>query len=211
MGRIFAAITSSAASFALAGCVSWGWFEPSDFFAHYNLPQEPDIESATFCHGYGCQVTSVVDMTPIWGKVRAEFANVQNPAQERYAMAQAVAVVETYSGAILGTADDPGGVLNASWSGDPAYQDCIDEAANTTLLLVLLAKDGVIRHHTIDSPSIRGAFIDGRWQHYTAVVEETGSKERFVIDSWFRDNGRPAVVMPFQEWYTGYGIPPEAA
>ncbi|WP_422006083.1 hypothetical protein [Pyruvatibacter mobilis] len=211
MRRYLSMLPVSVAALALAGCVSWGWFEPEDFFAHYDLPQQPQLADATFCHAYSCQTRSQVDLTQVWPAVRAEFATVQTPAQERYAMAQAVGLVETAVGPVLGTADDPGGVLNSAWSGNPAYQDCIDEAANTTMLLVLMKQDGLFRFHDVDSPSIRGAFIDGRWQHYTAVVEETASEERYVVDSWFRVNGRPAVVMPFQDWYTGYGIPPEAA
>ncbi len=206
------AVTLALAAPLLAGCVSWGWFEPEDFFALYELPSDPQVGRVTFCHAYACQTKTAVNLRgPTWDAVRAEFAKAQNPAQERYAMAQAVAIVETAVGPVLGTADDPGGVLNASWSGDPAYQDCVDEAANTTTLLVLLQREGVLRYHTVEPPSIRGAFIDGRWQHYTAVVKETQTENRYVVDSWFRDNGRPAVIMTFDDWYTGYGVPDEAA
>ncbi|MDW3098822.1 MAG: hypothetical protein R8J41_12045 [Alphaproteobacteria bacterium] len=210
MVRAFSGFVAGASALLLAGCVSWDWSEPDDFFAFYELPEQPQMADATFCHAYGCQMRSQVDLRPHWQAVRAEFANVKTASEERYAMAQAVGVIETAVGPILGTADDPGGVLNASWSGDPAYQDCIDEAANTTMLLVLMERDGLIRHHNLHSPSIRGAFIDGRWQHYTAVIEETATEERYAIDSWFRTNGEPAYVMPFQEWYTGYGIPADA-
>ncbi len=210
MRRLASLITVSVAALGISGCVSWDWSEPDDFFAFYELPEQPQLADATFCHAYGCQVRSQVDLRPHWQAVRDQFANVQNAAQERYAMAQAVGAIERAVGPILGTADDPGGVLNASWSGNPAYQDCIDEAANTTMLLVLMERDGLLRHHNLHSPSIRGVFIDGRWQHYTAVVEETAVGERYAIDSWFRANGEPAYVMPFQEWYTGYGIPADA-
>lgn len=204
-------VSAAAAAFALSACVSWGWFEPADFFAVYNLPDEPRLADATFCHAYGCQVRTEVDLRPVWPQVEAAFARAETPAQERHAMAEAVALVERATGQVLGTADDPGGVLNASWSGDPAYQDCVDEAANTTTLLVLAARRGLLAHHTVAPPSIRGAFIDGRWQHYAAVVEATATGEKFVVDSWFRANGEPAVVMEFDTWYTGYGIPDEAA
>ena len=210
MRRLASLIAVSVAALAISGCVSWDWSEPDDFFAFYELPEQPQMDNATFCHAYGCQVRSQVDLRPHWQAVRDEFANVQNAAKERYAMAQAVGIIEASVGPILGTADDPGGVLNASWSGNPAYQDCIDEAANTTMLLVLMEQDRLLRFHNLHSPSIRGVFIDGRWQHYTAVVEETAAGERYAIDSWFRANGEPAYVMPFQDWYTGYGIPADA-
>lgn len=194
----------------LAGCVSWGWFAPGDFFALYGLPEAPARERAVMCHGYGCQHRTPVDLGPVWGEVAALFAAPLTPAGERGAMARAVALAETAAGPVLGTADDPGGVLNAAWSGNPAYQDCVDEAANTTTLLVLIEDAGLLRHHAVKAPSIRGMFLDGRWQHYAAVVAQRADGARFVVDSWFRDNGRPAVVMDFDSWYRGYGTPAEA-
>jgi len=210
MRRVVSTLAAAASALLLAGCVSWDWSEPDDFFAFYELPEQPQLDDATFCHAYGCQVRTQVDLRPYWQPVRDQFATVQNAAQERYAMAQAIGLIETAVGPILGTADDPGGVLNASWSGDPAYQDCVDEAANTTMLLVLMEQDGLLRHHSLHSPSIRGAFIDGRWQHYTAVVEEDATETRYAIDSWFRSNGEPAYVMLYEEWFRGYGIPADA-
>ena len=29
--------------------------------------------------------------------------------------------------------------------------------------------------------------------------------ERYVVDSWFVDNGEPAVVLPLAEWLKGGG------
>ncbi len=210
MRSMMSAAAALGASLLLAGCISWDWHEPNDFFAFYELPQNPQLENATFCHAYGCQVKSQVDLRPIWERVSAEFINVQDAAQERYAIAQAIGIVETQVGPVLGTSDDPGGVLNASWSGNPDYQDCIDEAANTTMLMVLMHQTGLVKYHAIDPPSIRGAFIDGRYQHFTAVATETDSGTRYAFDSWFRNNGRPAYVMLFRDWFTGYGIPADA-
>lgn len=211
MRRIWNVSPMPLAGLALAGCVSWGWFAPEDFFAVYGLPAEPVAERVTFCHAYNCQRQTQVDLGPAWPRIEAHFARALSPEEERDAMAHAVAVAEQAAGPVLGTSDDPGGVLNAAWSGNPAYQDCVDEAANTTTLLVLIANAGLLKRHTVEPPSIRGAFIDGRWQHYTAVVRETATGARFAVDSWFRANGEPAVVMDFDAWYTGYGIPDEAA
>jgi hypothetical protein len=44
--------------------------------------------------------------------------------------------------------------------------------------------------------------------HWSAVIEEkktSGEAERFVVDSWFVDNGQPAVILPLAEWKQGAG------
>jgi hypothetical protein len=35
--------------------------------------------------------------------------------------------------------------------------------------------------------------------------DEAGEPARFVIDSWFVDNGKPAIVMPVETWLKGGG------
>ena len=71
MRRYLSMLPVSVAALALAGCVSWGWFEPEDFFAHYDLPQQPQLADATFCHAYSCQTRSQVDLTQVWPAVRS--------------------------------------------------------------------------------------------------------------------------------------------
>jgi len=43
--------------------------------------------------------------------------------------------------------------------------------------------------------------------HWSAVIEEKtgGEAQRFVVDSWFVDNGQPAVILPLAEWKQGAG------
>jgi hypothetical protein len=78
--------------------------------------------------------------------------------------------------------------------------DCIDEATNTTSLLLLLADKGFLKHHAVREPAARGFFLDGRYPHATAVLSEAGSGERWAIDSWPRANAEPPVVQPLGEW-----------
>ena len=43
--------------------------------------------------------------------------------------------------------------------------------------------------------------------HWSAVIEEKQEDEprRFAVDSWFVDNGQPAVILPLEEWKKGAG------
>jgi hypothetical protein len=97
--------------------------------------------------------------------------------------------------------------------------DCIDHATSTTRLLRLLEARGWLRFHRVLEPLRRTRFVVA--QHFSAVVEElaaaspsqseakavkTGegqARERFVIDSWYYDNGKPAAVLPLQQWLDG--------
>ena len=205
--RALPPVAAIALAMAAAACVSGkplnttGWTGTEDYFVEYRLAP-PDLNATTVCHGYNCRYkTRITFSDGDIDTLRAAFAaNGATAAAEREEMSQAVAFLETITGAVIGTADDPGAVLENEHIGDPTRQDCVDEAATTTGYLVLLANNGMLRHHTVSEPAQRGWLIDGRWQHYTAVVEESATGERYVVDSWFRDNGQPAVVMSLSDW-----------
>ena len=85
------------------------------------------------------------------------------------------------------------------------YQDCVDEAANSTSYLLLLEQNGLLRHHRTAPPDIRGFFLDGRYQHYAAVIQDQSTGAPWVVDSWVRDNGQPPVMAPLSQWRASYG------
>jgi hypothetical protein len=83
--------------------------------------------------------------------------------------------------------------------------DCIDHSTTTTRLLRLLENRGWLQFHRVLEPVRRIRYLFA--VHFSAQIEEFGPvpKEpqplaadpvRFVVDSWFRDNGQPAVVLP---------------
>jgi hypothetical protein len=39
--------------------------------------------------------------------------------------------------------------------------------------------------------------------HWSARIRERETKKVYVVDSWFVDNGRPAVVLPVEDWLAG--------
>jgi hypothetical protein len=94
--------------------------------------------------------------------------------------------------------------------------DCIDHSTTTTRLLRLIEAKGMLRFHHVLDPSLRRRFLV--FEHYSALIEERkpGASDcgcdgetledpaaQFVVDSWFFDNGRPAVVMPLARWQAG--------
>jgi hypothetical protein len=79
--------------------------------------------------------------------------------------------------------------------------DCIDEATNTTSVLLVAERRGLLRHHEVTSPVARGFFLDGRYPHATAVLRETGGGSAWAVDSWPEANGKPPLVQPLDAWF----------
>jgi hypothetical protein len=152
------------------------------------------------CHGYTCRIVtpvtfSAAELAAIAGPL---VTGVADPAAEREVLGQAVQIFETIVGGRIGTSADLPGMQFGQGTDD--QMDCIDEATNTTSLLLMLAKHGYLRHHEVKEPSARGFFLDGRYPHATAVLAETGSGEKWAIDSWPRANALPPIIQPLSEW-----------
>lgn len=82
--------------------------------------------------------------------------------------------------------------------------DCIDESTNTDNFLRYLQSRGWLKHHTVARRTSRGAFFDGRYPHWTAVVEDKQG-QKWAVDSGMRQaadrqtscrcsNGSSAVI-----------------
>ena len=67
----------------------------------------------------------------------------------------------------------------------------------------MLAKEGLLRWHRVEDRVTRGWFLLG-WPHTTAVVSEVKTGARWVVDSWFFENGIPPVIVPLELWKTGW-------
>ena len=85
------------------------------------------------------------------------------------------------------------GVYSARYAGDLATDE-----QNVSKLLDELS---------VLPPVLRRRFLI--FEHNAAQIEQTGGGETaengalYVVDSWFFDNGQPAVVMPLALWQSG--------
>ena len=160
----------------------------------------PEGNRLNICHGYSCRIVTPVrlsadDIARIAGNLRRGTAG---PEAERDAISRAVQAFERIVGARIGTGNDLPGMQFGQ--GTPDQMDCIDEATNTTSLLVFLRAQGYLKHHTVEEPAARGFFLDGRYPHNTAVLSVIGSGEKWAVDSWPNANGEPPVIQPLGIW-----------
>ena len=167
-------------------------------------------EQVSICFNYGClaQVEVLFDDGQL-AELERRLGRAQTPTEEREAIGEAVGRLLGWAGQQSSIAADRGGNL----ADDAVYgrMACIDHATTTTRLLRLLERRGLLRHHHVLEPAMRARFL--LFPHYSAQIGEfgDGGREddekrtfaRFVVDSWFFDNGHPAAVMPLDVWLMG--------
>ena len=187
-------------SFFLLGCKSAR--RPEIYLSHFNL-KVPATDDFEVCKTAGCRNISELSYTASeWASIRSIFEPTPTtPSAERERIQIAVGLMEQIIGVKNGTSGDA--PKNDRHLGTGNQLDCIAEAANTTVALMLLDKEGLLHHHRLAYPQHRG-FFQGRLPHNTASIYELDSGDHYAVDSWFFKNGEPPVCVPVNVWRAGY-------
>lgn len=156
----------------------------------------------TYCSDHGCEVQQPVSLgAEDWTAIAAPLAAAADAAAERQAVAEAVGRFETRVARQAGTGVDKGGTMVFPGR---RQLDCVDEAVNTTRFLAMLERAGLLRFHQRGRP-VHRAFAGG-FSHMTATLRDREGAF-WAIDSWFRDSGQPADVVPLDAWLAGWNPP----
>ncbi|MBK7355844.1 hypothetical protein [Propionivibrio sp.] len=165
-------------------------------------------ERVTVCFNYGCLTQADVIYSDAQLRVLGMLlGGARDAAEERQAISVGVGLMLGWAGQQTAISADRGG--NYADDGVHGKMDCIDHSKTTTRLLQLIEKQGLLHYHRVLDRVLRSRFLV--FEHYSAQIEETGSlakggeASRYVVDSWFVDNGQPAVVMPLARWLRGEG------
>lgn len=157
-------------------------------------------DEVTICYNWGCTThATVVFDYPNLDRIAALFYDVPTPEAERSAIRLALGLMARVAGEQTPTRNDRGGNLDDD--GVEGRMDCIDHSHNSTAYLRLIERRGLLRFHRVLEPIERAPFLIN--PHWAARIEETDSEAQYVVDSWFLDNGQPAVVFPLREWKRG--------
>ena len=178
------------------------------------LPALAD-EKVNVCFNYGCLAQAeVVYSEAQLAQIAGLLGVALDAGEERAAIGVAIGRLLGWAGEQTPIAADRGG--NYADAAVFGKMDCIDHSTTTTRLLEMLERRRLLRHHRVLAPEVRQRF----WVmvHYSALIEALGAAattgegaqeapaaptERYAVDSWFYDNGRPAVVMPLALWQSG--------
>jgi hypothetical protein len=164
----------------------------------------PTPAKFAYCRDNTCETIKELSFDPQeWAAITGPLSQpAADSATERVQIAETVAVFEQKAGAKAGTTTDIGGTIKGFFH--PGQLDCIDETSNTKTLLGMLANDGLLRWHRRGDHATRLVILSDGVPHFTATVVENDSGQIYAVDSWFRDNGSPADVVPLEVWQDGW-------
>ena len=168
-------------------CLLPGWARASPIY--HDIP---------ICHGFGCDIESTISLsTAEWLSVAGWLkANAPDPNTERDHIRQAIGWMEVLVGR-----HGPGREDRALDLKHVIYKvgqmDCVDESINTTTYLKLFEKQGLLRWHRVVKRIQRRALFDAHW---ASQIEDVKTGDRYVIDSWFHDNGLLPNVQRAEDW-----------
>ncbi|MFT5399515.1 MAG: hypothetical protein ACI822_001448 [Gammaproteobacteria bacterium] len=155
------------------------------------------------CYDFGCKSAVEIRYDEAqWSRIKKLFNQSLSMGEEKQAIRQAIAMMESYSGAISGTYRDKGGNY-------PGYDiikqlDCIDESTNTYQYLSALDELELLSWHQVAPKHRRIAWFITHW---TAAIVEKESGHQFAVDSWYRDNGEMPYLQPMDDWISKRDFP----
>ena len=185
-----------------AGCTSPTRLQDYQTTLKKNKVSPPAGLTTKVCRGYGCRIVDTVTFTKRdWKYIIEPIAfKPRSAADERERLRWVIGRFETTAGAMTGTSADVPGTY---WELGDDQQDCADESTNTTMYLLMLQEQGLLRYHTVGGTA-------GRFPpHLTAVMIEKATGTAYALDSWFHYNGVRAEVVPLDEWKVGWHPDPE--
>jgi hypothetical protein len=157
-------------------------------------------DEVTICYNYGCHARAQVDYDEAQlAAMQQLLAAAQDAAAERKAISVVIGRMYAIAGEQTPVWRDKGG--NFADRGEDGQMDCIDHSANTHIFLSLLEAHGWIRFHEVLGPIRRVRFLFA--VHWAARIHDKQAQEEYAVDSWYFDNGSPAIVIPLEDWRTG--------
>ena len=159
---------------------------------------EPSINRLPICMNFGCKQKQIISLSnEEWESVANWLEpDVPDAFSERKNIQKAIGWMEVIVGRHTPTHRDVGGDLHDD-AEFPGQLDCIDEANNTTTYLQLFQKNGLLKYHTVVEQAYRRAIFD---QHWAGQIQTLDKGERWVVDSWFQNNGYLPYLQRSEEW-----------
>ncbi|MCB6181972.1 hypothetical protein LIN78_00180 [Leeia sp. TBRC 13508] len=158
-------------------------------------------ETVDICYNYGCKTHALVNISNAdLERMGRRFQYVSNPKTERLAIALTIGELAGIAGKQTPIRNDKGGNGGDESTLD-GKMDCYDHAASNTSYLQLMEKMHWLKFHNILHFVERAPLLFN--YHRSASIEDTITRETYVVDDWFFDNGEPAAIFPLAAWQAG--------
>lgn len=194
-------------SLLLSGCLHQPPRNANHWLERYQLDTASTPQTLIVCQNMGCSRTTRISLSADhWHRIRQHFEPpASSAAEERQQIAAAIGTMELIVGPQANTAHDEG--RNALFASGPGHQlDCIAETTNSTRYLTLFYQNTLLHWHIPVYPAHRGP-LQLTGPHFSAAIAELSGGQRWVVDSWFHANGQHAVVIPLEQWRSGFNPP----
>ncbi len=157
------------------------------------------IDHLPVCMNFSCRRKEIVSLSQDdWDSIANWLKQPASDAQtERLHIKQAIGWMEVIVGRYTPSHLDVGGDLQNGAVTFPGQLDCIDESLNTTTYLKLFEQNNLLKYHTVIERAYRRTIFD---QHWAGQLRTLDSNERWVVDSWFQDNGYLPYIQRSEEW-----------
>ncbi len=177
----------------------------TDEFILAHEVKQPVWSDFQICYQHGCHKTAEVNLSESeWQKIKNHFIPAPKDAEsERACIAKTIQALEILVGRKTGIDSDIGGTFQGMLAFKKNQMDCEDEAVNTNVFLSLMEQDNLIRFHEFYAIAHRGFFAGG-WPHMACAIIDIKTREKFVVDSWFTDQGMPVYILPYDLWKSGW-------
>lgn len=178
-------------------------------------------ESISVCYNYGCTDEATARFSePQLRTLAKKLRSTRSAEEERKALADVIGKLYYWAGQQTPVYADKGG--NVADEAVNGAMDCIDHSTTTTRFLKMLERRRLLRYHEVENVVRRRRFF--LFEHFSAMIEELPhpllgkpaddgildfwdevKPHRYVVDSWFVNNGKPAVILPLEDWTDGAG------
>jgi hypothetical protein len=157
-------------------------------------------DEVTICYNYGCHAKAQVNFSEAQlAPLQQQLAAASDAAAERKAISAVIGRMYAIAGEQTPVWRDKGG--NFADDGENGQMDCVDHSNNTHVFLSLLDVHGWLRFHQVQEPVRRVRYLIA--VHWSARILDKKTQQAYAVDSWYVDNGRPALVVPVEDWSSG--------
>ena len=155
------------------------------------------MDILTVCIDYHCERQQQVPLEQQdWHQLLEPFSRpAANADSERENIRESIAQFEQLVGSRTPTHNDQ---PENKGEDEIGQLDCIAESRNTQHYLQWLERKNQLKWHTVGDRVKRApSFIDVHWG---VAIIETDSGNDYIVDSWYKANGKPPAIQPLEQW-----------
>lgn len=151
------------------------------------IDQSPKFNSIFICSGYGCLYKQKFKITELmYNDYKSILEKSINAEEERENLTKVIDLFKINYSQELKINDKPGEQFLSN--SKPSQMSSLDETTNTTQFLYLLAENGYIKFHHINSPSTNKS-----WFGVVTTITEAATKKPY--DVMYDKNGKSVILL----------------